>query len=93
MRFCIVILFLLAGCATTGICDYDLAANGWHAIVGPPPELQHKRREGEQWFRNSKGDLFACYELKRGDLCGNTYSVYAKQEDGIYKEQEIICMR
>jgi hypothetical protein len=93
MRWCFVILLLLGGCATSGVCDYDLAANGWRTIVGPPLELQHGRDEGAQWFANERGDLFACHGLKRRGLCGNVYSVYAKQENGSFKEQDIVCTR
>lgn len=93
MRLVFVIVFLLAGCATRGICDYDMAASGWYAVGDPPSELQQETRRGTHWFRNNKGDFFACYGMKQRGVCGNAYSVYTKQADGGYREEEIVCTR
>ena len=93
MRWSLVFVLLFAGCATPGICDYDLAGNGWYPVAAPLPELHYERREGTQWFKNDKGDFFACYQLKRGGLCGNAYTLYKKAENGSYKPEEIVCTR
>ena len=93
MRWSLLIVLFLGGCAVSGICDYNLAAKGWYPVVAPPSELQYQRIEGTQWFTNDQGDFFACHELKRRGVCGSTYRVYARDGKGGYKEQEIVCTK
>jgi hypothetical protein len=94
MRFLLVMLALLGGCATPGICDYDLAAEGWYSIDSPPGDLKGIHRNADwHWFTNDGGDFLACYALRKRGVCGNVYTLYRRDKSQGFKEEEIVCTR
>lgn len=90
--FTIAIAVVIAGCQSTGVCDYPLFDEGWVRIKTPPVNLVDKYNKQDYWFTNSAGDFFACSELKKKGVCGNVYEIYKKQSDGTFKRQDIVCL-
>jgi hypothetical protein len=87
----ILVMLLLAGCSTISVCDYNIAANGWSSVAGPPENLESKSKDS-LWFTNADGDFLVCHEMKRKSVCDNYYQIYKKRSDGTYEHEEILCI-
>lgn len=90
--YILVICLLLGSCARIFVCDYPLTEEGWFLAQDVPEELTDQYNVNDQWFKNDKGDYFACPRMVGPHHCGNVYQKFNYLENGTYEAQEIVCI-
>jgi hypothetical protein len=85
-------LTLLASCKTISPCDFSLKEDGWEPVDNVPQELLQMTPFKKFWYTNADGEFLVCPNRSSKYVCGGTYEVYVRTENGYRQEDFIVCM-